>query len=120
MIFQNRSNGSHISEKQSPRAPGGCFENFYRAFHFLDFNDNLLQKIWPKKPQLYDFWPITTPCGAIFLKFCSLLLKFSYIFSNFATFETIWLILTLRHTFNEEILTISQQNISFLLNFSLL
>ena len=57
-------------------------------------------------------------------KFCALILKFSYIFNNFANgnvnfsiFETIWLILTPRHTFNEEIWKISQQNITLLKNF---
>ena len=60
-----------------------------------------------------------------FPKFCTLILKLPYIFSNFAsgnvnfsTFETIWLILTPRHTFSEEIWTISQQNITLLQNFS--
>ena len=61
----------------------------------------------------------------LFPKFCTLILKFSCIFSNFAngnvnfsTCETIWLILTPRHRFNEEIWTISQQNITLLQNFS--
>ena len=60
----------------------------------------------------------------VFPKFCTLILKCSYIFINFAnvnvnfsTFERIWLILTPRHTFNEEIWTISQQNITLLWNF---
>ena len=86
-----------------------CFRKFGRkrdpALEFLANNNTMWSHFFPK--------------------FCTLILKFSYIFSNFAngnvnfsTFETIWLILTLRHTFNEEIWTISQQNITLLLNFS--
>ena len=96
------------------------------VFHFLYFNDNLLQKIWQKtNPALEFLANNNTMWCHIFPKFCTLILKFSYIFSNFAngnvnfsTFETIWLISTPRHMYNEEILTISQQNITLLQNFS--
>ena len=86
-----------------------CFRKFGRKIHpALEFlvNNNTM---W------CHFFP----------KLCTLILKFSDIISNFAdgnvnfsTFETIWLILTPRHTFNEEIRTIFQQIITLLKNFS--
>ena len=42
---------------------GGSLKIIYGC---VPFNDNLLQKIWHQ--EFLNFWPITTPFGAIFSK----------------------------------------------------